>query len=125
LLIGGVAFSEWATLMSFEAHTTFVAGADIATIVLCASTCETYLRTEANDYNSKFFELIDASTLAEALKDELHWLRKTRNNWAHIKHETASKDLKCYSKAYDKALEDDAKRSYKVMLSVLFSDQWL
>ncbi|WP_156945704.1 hypothetical protein [Roseicyclus elongatus] len=125
LLVGGAAFSEWATLMSFEAHTAFVAGADIATIILCSSACETHLRTEANDFKSRFIELIDSSTLAETPKNELHWLRRTRNDWAHIKRKTASTDLKCYTNAYDEALEGDAKRSYQAMLLVLFSDQWV
>ena len=40
LPIGGVSFSEWATLMSYEAHTSFVSGADISTIILCTAACE-------------------------------------------------------------------------------------
>lgn len=125
LLVGGANFSEWATLMSYEAHTAFVAGADIATVILCSSTCETYLRTETNDNKSNFHDLIVMAGFGEELTKDVHWLRKARNGWAHALISATDQEPLCYTEIYDNRLEADAMRSYEIMLRVLLGTPWV
>ncbi|MEJ8561330.1 hypothetical protein QTO30_08925 [Yoonia sp. GPGPB17] len=121
LLLGGYVISEWATLMSYEAHTCFTSGADISTIILAASTCETYLQSELGHERMTFADLIDASGLEDDLQFQLHTLRRKRNGWVHPDKVRTSKELGCYSEAYTPELLDDAKHSYSTMLRTLFS----
>jgi hypothetical protein len=125
LLIGGASFSEWATLMSHEAHTCFVAGADIATVILCASTCETYLRSETSDFGSSFFELIEQYDFREELRADLHTLRLARNRWVHLREERHNDVPESYEMGYTLEIEASAKHSYETMLRVLFSNPWV
>ncbi|MEI4197506.1 hypothetical protein [Roseovarius sp. E0-M6] len=125
LLQGGASFSEWATLMSYEAHTCFVAGADISTIILCASTCEAYLKTEQSDYDAKLYILIEKYELDDELKNRIHKLRKLRNSWVHSLQANGQKEISCYSDAYTPSLERDAKFAYETMLMLLFSNPFV
>lgn len=119
-LVGGASFSGWATLMSYEAHQCFVAGADIATVIVCSNCCETYLRTEAEDYDANFSRLIDSSGLHEELTDALHSLRKLRNTWAHALMSKRADEPQCYTEVYTEELEKDAKEAYRTMAELLF-----
>ena len=123
--MGGASFSEWATLISHEAHSCFVAGADIATIILCASSVEAYLRSEMSDQRSKLVDLIDGFGFKEDVREQVHQLRKERNNWVHLAEHKSKFDLTSFEKAYTPELEKAAMLAYHTMLRVLFSDQWV
>ena len=125
LLVGGASFSEWATLMSFEAHQCFVSGADISTIVVCAATVETFLRTELYDFKSRLVDLIDRVDIDDALVIRLHALRQDRNKWLHSSQSMLDRDLSCYTEIYNETLENSAKEAYHTMLCLLLSDQFV
>ncbi|WP_139837409.1 hypothetical protein [Roseovarius halotolerans] len=123
LLVGGVVFSEWTTLMSYEAHSCFVAGLDISTIIICASACESYLRSEAEDFDSPLYHLINVSDIPLDLRERLHGLRKARNEWVHSLNAEKNQEPKCYSTVYTPVLEKQAQLAYETMLQLLLVDQ--
>lgn len=86
LLKGGVILSEWCTFIVKDADTAFVAGAFLASILTSMSAIETYLRAENPELGkSRIVDLIDESDLPNDLKNDLHCLRRYRNQWVHVK----------------------------------------
>lgn len=122
LLKGGVAFSEWCTLISKSVYDAFVNGADLATIITATTCIETYLKTENPGSNKKnLAQLIDAEPfLSDEEKSQLHILRKYRNGWVHADRLDDS-DLLENEEKYQKELEEMALLSVKMLLTVLFS----
>ena len=111
--------------MSYEAHTCFVAGADISTIILCASTCEVYLKTEQTDDDARLYRLIENSELNEELVIRLHKLRESRNRWIHSLQANSCNEISCFSDVYTYELELEAKFAYETMLLLLFSNPFV
>ncbi len=94
LLKGGVMLSEWCNFIVCESDTTFIAGADLATIVTAMAGIETYLRTEYPlGKKANLFDLIERAALADDLKQEIHAVRMYRNRWVHVSDPENDHDL--------------------------------
>lgn len=85
LLQGGVALSEWCSLIMREADIAFTKGAYLAAILTSVAGIESHLRSEQpQSDNAKLVGLINQAQLDADLKADLHVLRKYRNKWVHI-----------------------------------------
>ena len=88
LLQGGAILSEWSTFLIRDDDTAFCNGAYLATILTAAAGIESHLRFEYQIQNNEkylgLYELIEISSIDNSLKQELHNLRKYRNQWVHV-----------------------------------------
>jgi hypothetical protein len=105
--------SEQATLLTFDVHKAFCAGAWISVLVLCHAAIDATIRdTETGDYISNSKRLFGGDT-------ELEWLRKTRNRLVHVSPTTDSRlgdfDI------YHDALEADARRAIELLFRVIYA----
>ncbi len=125
LLLRGVMLSEWCTFIVKDADLAFVHGAFLSSIITSLAAVETYLRAE---YGAKgkdsLANLISDSPLDESLKNELHYLRKYRNEWVHVDAPWRDGELVSNPDSKDKELEEIAKRAGRAMRQVIYSEQW-
>jgi hypothetical protein len=109
LLKGGVILSEWCSFIVREADTAFVNSAHLASILTAVSGIETYLRSEyAQNGKARLVDLIDLSPISDALKVNLHTLRKYRNKWVHIDEPWDDSELLAHPETTEKELEEMA-----------------
>ena len=107
LLKGGATMSEWSVFIARECDLVFVAGANLATIIVAAAATETYLRAEyGTSSRSSFFKLIDQAPIAPDLKDDLHKLRTYRNQWVHISNPEDDRSIHDKPEIYEAELLD-------------------
>lgn len=126
LLIGGAAFSEWCTFISKSVYDAFVNGADLATVITSVTCIETYFKTENPESKDKNLAcLIDEEAFLSAEdKEQLHILRKYRNGWVHADR-LDDTDLLENEEKYAEELEEMALLSVRLLLTVLFSNQFI
>jgi hypothetical protein len=109
LLKGGVILSEWCSFIVREADTAFVNSAHLASILTAVSGIETYLRSEyAQNGRARLVDLIELSPISDALKVNLHTLRKYRNKWVHIDEPWDDSELLEHPETTEKELEEMA-----------------
>ena len=129
LLQGGVMLSEWSAFLAKDAEIAFCANANLASILTCQAAVESHLRfdyfTPEQSKGWGFYQLIENSSLATDLKDELHELRKFRNTWVHVKDPSNDSDLLARPEHYENELEQFAKKSIRIMLKVLYNEPYI
>lgn len=126
LLKGGVILSEWCSLIVRETDTAFTGGAYLAAILTAVSGIETYLRSEYSDTGGKrLVELISQAAIDGSLKDDLHALRKYRNQWVHVDTPWEDSELLEHSEAVEGELEEMAFFAVRVLRRVIYENQWV
>ncbi|MBM9614712.1 hypothetical protein JWJ90_10480 [Desulfobulbus rhabdoformis] len=126
LLKGGVILSEWCRFIVREADTAYCAGAHLASILISVSGIETYLRSEySRTGNERLVELIHQAPIDNALKVDLHILRKYRNKWVHIDVPWDDEDLIQHPENTEQKLEEMAFFAARTLRRVIYENQWL
>jgi len=124
LLKGGVLLSEWCTFIVKDADTAFVAGAFLATILTAMSGIETYLRAEQiAPGRSRIVDLIDGSDLPTNLNEDLHLLRRYRNQWVHVKDPADDESLLMEPGRIESELERMAHLAVHALRRTIYSFQ--
>ena len=126
LLKGGVVLSEWCSFIVREADTAFVNSAHLASILTAVSGIETYLRSEyAKNGRARLIELIDLSPIPDALKDNLHRLRKYRNKWVHIDEPWDDSELLENPETTEEELEEMALFAARLLRETIYENPWV
>ncbi|MBD7923487.1 hypothetical protein [Xanthomonas bonasiae] len=124
LLKGGVILSEWCILIVREADTAFVNAAYLASILTSVSGIETHLQSEyAKTGRERLVELINLSTIPDALKANLHRLRKYRNKWVHIDDPWDDADLLDKPGLTENELEQMALFAVRILRETIYENQ--
>jgi uncharacterized protein YutE (UPF0331/DUF86 family) len=112
LFIGGVILSEWSTFLIRDADTAFTAGAHLAAILTALAGIESHLKYEyGTDQRERLAQLIDAASIADELRAELHALRRYRNRWVHVYDPHEDTDLLSNPEVHEAELEQMATRA--------------
>lgn len=129
LMRGGVILSEWTAFIVRDAETAFCSGANLSAILACQAAIESHLRFDYFDpMQTKgwgFYQLIENNDLDNALKQDLHELRKYRNKWVHVNDPHDDNDLLERPEYYENELENVAKKAIRTMLKTLYSNPWV
>ena len=124
LLKGGVILSEWCTFIVNDADTAYVAGAFLASILTAMSGIETYLRAEQPEPSrSRIIDLIEGSDLPIDLKEDLHLLRRYRNQWVHVKDPADDELLLAEPVRIERELERMAHLAARSLRRTIYSAQ--
>jgi hypothetical protein len=126
LFKGGVILSEWCSFIVRESDLAFVHGANLASILTAVSGIETYLRSEYGEKGrSGLFELIDGAPIADALRSDLHKLRKYRNKWVHVNDPWDDQRLLDTLDESEKELEEMALFAARALRRTIYENQWV
>ena len=126
MLKGGVVLSGWCTFIVQEADIAFAKGAMLASILTAVSGIETYLRSEYSSTNKDtLFNLINSAPIEGQLKENLHTLRKYRNNWVHVEEPWQDLELERTSEALMAELEEMALFAIKTLRCTIYENQWI
>ena|ERR1035441_6955069 len=105
--------SEQATLLTYDLHRAYCAGAWISVLVLCHAAIDATIRdTETGDYRSNSKKLFGGDP-------DLEWLRKKRNRLVHVSEE--SKESLGDFDVYHEALEADAQRAIELLFRTIYA----
>lgn len=113
VLKGGICVQDWTTFQLENAYIAYIAGADLACIVMCQTAIESYIRDNESLTNRSFFDLIEASSYDDATKKKLHKLREYRNEWTHFNKPVEDEIHIDYEK-----LEEMALFSYRLAMEI-------
>lgn len=126
LLKGGPTLSEWCNFIVCESNTTFIAGADLATIITAMAGIETYLRTEYPlGRKATLFDLIEKAAVADDLKQDIHSLRKYRNRWVHVADPEDDQELQDNPDKYAQELEGMARQAVRMLRRTIYENPWV
>lgn len=105
--------SAHATLIIYDIHGAFCAGAWVSVIVLCHAAIDSTIRdTEIADYQSSSWKILGAS-------DELHSLRKLRNKLVHVSEDGLEKiadfDI------FHSNLENEARKAVQLLFRTVYT----
>jgi hypothetical protein len=105
--------SEHGTLLTYDVHKSFCAGAWVSVIVLCHAAIDATIRdTETGDYVSNSKRLFGGD-------QDLEWLRKKRNQLAHVSS-AAVGDVGNFDTFHD-SLEADARRAVELLFRTIYA----
>lgn len=126
MLEGQVFLSEWCAFIVGEADTAFVRGAFLAAILTAVAGIETYLRAEYRASERKGLnDLINDAAIDEELRQDLHTLRKYRNQWVHINDPwNADKPMHSPEELRDE-LERTALFAVTTLRRLMYDHQWI
>lgn len=129
LLQGGVILSEWSSFLIRDADTAFGNGAYLATILTAVAGIVSHLRFEYQNQNNEkhlgLYELIEISPIDNSLKQELHNLRKYRNQWGHVNEPQDDQKLLDNSFQIESEIEIVATKAIKLLQQVIYLEQWV
>lgn len=126
LLKGGIILSEWCNFIVREADAAFVNSAHLASILTAVSGIETYLRSEyAQNGRVRLVDLIDLSPISDALKVNLHKLRKYRNKWVHIEEPWDDSKLLEHPETIEDELEEMALFAVRLLRETIYENPWV
>lgn len=126
LLKGGVILSEWCSFIVREADTAFVNSAHLASILTAVSGIETYLRSEyTQSGRARLVDLINLSPISDALKVNLHTLRKYRNKWVHIDEPWDDSELIEHPETTEKEFEEMALFAARLLRETIYENPWV
>jgi hypothetical protein len=129
LLQGGIILSEWSTFLIRDADIAFCNGAYLAAILTAVAGIESHLRFEyQNNKNEKhlgLYELIENSPIDDDLRQELHKLRKFRNQWVHVNEPRDDQKLLESPSQIEKEIETIAKAAIKLLRRAIYLEQWV
>ena len=109
---GGISFDHFTSFQLENAYIAFCAGADLACIMMCQTSIESYINDDEQIESKNFYDLIEKSSYSSDFKQKLHHLRKYRNKWVHIRNR--NKDMKIDHIE----LKNEAIYSYRLALEV-------
>jgi hypothetical protein len=105
--------SDQATLLAYDVHRAFCAGAWVSVVVLCHAAIDATIRdTELGDYTSNSKKIFGGDA-------DLEWLRKTRNRLVHVSSDSDPK-LADFDTYHD-SLESDARRAVELLFRVIYA----
>lgn len=126
LLVGGVILSEWSTFLIRDADTAFASGAHLAAILTALASIESHLKYEyGSKQRERLVQLIDAASITEELRAELHALRRYRNQWVHVTDPHEDADLLSNPEAHEAELEQMATRAIRALRQIIYTEQWI
>jgi len=126
LLVGGVILSEWSSFLIRDADTAFTSGAHLAAILTALAGIESHLKYEyGSERRERLVDLIDAASITDELRAELHSLRRYRNRWVHVSDPHEDADLLSNSEAHEAALEQMATRAIRALRQTIYTEQWI
>lgn len=129
LLQGGAILSEWSTFLIKDSDIAFCSGAYLAAILTAVAGIESHLRFEydnhRNEKHPSLYALIENSPIDFDLKQELHKLRKFRNEWVHVNDPQDNQKLLENSSQIDSELETIAINAIKLLRQVIYLEQWI
>jgi hypothetical protein len=126
LLVGGVILSEWSSFLIRDADIAFASGAHLAAILTAMAGIESHLKYEyGSERRERLVELIDAASIADELRVELHALRRYRNCWVHVSDPHEDADLLSNPEAAEAELEQMAKRAIRALRQTIYTVQWI
>lgn len=118
--------SGWCTFIVQEADIAFAKGAMLASILTAVSGIETYLRSEhSNKDKENLFNLINRALIDDQLKEDLHMLRKYRNDWVHVEEPWQDRELERTSEPLMAELEEMALFAAKTLRRTIYGNQWV
>lgn len=109
VLKGGISVQDWTTFQLENAYIAYIAGANLACVIMCQASIESYIRDDEMLDKRSFYDLIEASSYDYTTKQKLHKLRIYRNSWAHVDNEKAIDYVE---------LEEMAMFSYRLAMEV-------
>ncbi|HTE15428.1 MAG TPA: hypothetical protein VK642_10160 [Burkholderiales bacterium] len=124
MLKGGVIVSEFASEWIRNCDVCFTNGAYLACVITAFQAIETMLRSD-NPNEFKAVDLINHSNLEDALKQQLHGLRKFRNSWVHVQDPWDDEEVLADFDSGNRKLFEHALQSVRSMREVLYHDQWV
>lgn len=125
LLQGGAVLSEWATFLIKDADIAFTGGAHLACIIAGLAGVETHLRGGSGGSKLRFVELINDSDLEDDLKQELHTLRKYRNNWVHVADPWDDTSLLESPEKHEMELQEMARRCEVALRRTIYANPYV
>jgi hypothetical protein len=126
LLRAGVILSEWCSFIVREADIAFAEGANLASILTAVSGIETYLRSEHSESGKeRLVELITHASIDDALKADLHALRKYRNKWVHVDDPWNDASLLDRPEETEDELERMALFAARALRRTIYENQWV
>ncbi|MBN1139101.1 MAG: hypothetical protein JXM73_21150, partial [Anaerolineae bacterium] len=85
LLKGGVILSEWSVFLIRDTDVAFTSGANLAALLTALAGIESHLKYEyGKKKRERLVDLVDRSPIEEDLRQDLHRLRRYRNQWVHV-----------------------------------------
>lgn len=125
LLKGGVILSEWCTFIIQETDQAFISNANLASILTAVAGIETYLKSEYTHLRKeRLVTLINASDIAEDLKQDLHTLRRYRNKWVHVEDPWDDEQLLSTSGDDHSEIERMAFFASRALRRTIYQNQW-
>ena len=126
LLQGGVVLSEWCSFIVRETDMAFVGNAHLATIVTAMAGIETHLRSMYPVHpRASLYQLIECAPIAEALKRDLHALRKYRNQWVHVSDPGDDHAILDRPEDYERELGTKAQEAVRALRQTVYENQWV
>jgi hypothetical protein len=126
LLKCGATMSEWCAFIVRDCDYAFVGGANLATIITASAAIETYLRAEYPTGKSiRLVDLIDSAPIRQGLRDDIHRLRKYRNQWVHVATPEDDEEILQDPEAYEAQLEEWAKLAQRILRQTIYENQWV
>lgn len=105
--------SEKATLLAYDVHLSYCAGAWVSVLVLCHAAIDATIRdTETGDYKSNSKRVFSGDP-------DLEWLRLKRNRLVHVS-ENEPDDLGDFD-VYHESLEADAQRAIRLLFRTIYA----
>ena len=126
LLLGGVILSEWSAFLVRDADTAFASGANLAAILTALAGIESHLKYEyGSNQRERLVDLIDSASIDEALRAELHVLRRYRNKWVHVADPHEDTGLLAQPDTHAAELEQMASRAIRALRQAIYTEQWV
>jgi hypothetical protein len=126
-MLGGQVFlSAWCAFIVNETDTAFVHGAFLAAILTAVAGIETCFRFEYRAGERQGLnDLINDATVDEDLRQDLHTLRKYRNQWVHINDPWNDDKLIQSPEELRNELERTALFAVTTLRRVMYDHQWI
>lgn len=125
LLKSGATMSEWCAFIVRDCDYAFVGGANLATVITATAAIETYLRAEyADGKRIRLVGLIDSAPIERGLREDIHKLRKYRNEWVHVATPEDDVEILQNSNYCEGRLEEWAKLAQRTLRRTIYENQW-
>ncbi|MFO1305613.1 MAG: hypothetical protein U1F54_17940 [Burkholderiales bacterium] len=126
MLGGGVILSEWSTVLVRDADTAFANGAFLSAIFAAMAGIETHLRSECKGSRPlRLVDLITAADVSADTKNDLHQLRRYRNNWVHVESPWNDEPLIARPSEFEHEMELMASLAMRTLRKVIYANQFV
>ena len=118
--------SEWCAIIVRDCDHAFVGGANLATVITATAAIETYLGAEyAGGKHIRLADLIDSAPIPQALREDIHRLRRYRNTWVHVATPEDDEKILENPEEYEEQLEEWAKLAQRILRRTIYENQWV